>query len=243
MFVVGCSISLWVKLHFPNDQLDADFGRQAMQGVPTPAAVPPRVVIDRPLRASRRKELESPEPIDMKPIPPAIPPGNAAREAALPADPSPAVVPQRHSAPAANGDISVAMIKSNHLPQDRPLKLVIGVPTVPRKKGDYLDMTLDALLDSLPDDPAHPWYDQVLIYVLSTAEVHASYDAARARLSVLPKGRCGARLSLSRSHTHACTVSLRYVKFVQAPTTQQDAGRPGGKNVKGMPTAKVCVCV
>lgn len=70
--------------------------------------------------------------------------------------------------------------------------LVIGMPSMPRENADYLNPTLDYILEQLPEDPLHPYFGRVLIVVMSNARgaPHPAFDTAKARLdpSQHPKG-------------------------------------------------------
>lgn len=69
--------------------------------------------------------------------------------------------------------------------------LVIGMPSTPRVDGaDYLNPTLDYLLEQLPADPLHPLFGKVLIVVMNNGhgKTHDAFDAAEARMQSHPKG-------------------------------------------------------
>lgn len=71
-------------------------------------------------------------------------------------------------------------------PADSPPWLLIGIPSTPRGAGvDYLNPTLDYLLEQFPRDPDDPLYMRYRVLVVNNAHgrPHPAFDAARVRIA------------------------------------------------------------
>eukprot|EP00741_Cyanophora_paradoxa_P005004 tig00000842_g4851.t1 len=91
----------------------------------------------------------------------------------------------RHALEEARGDATTAQRQARQLKEERSAGrrkwLVIGMPSVPRAGDiDYLVPTLDSILDQLPGDASHPFYDSVRVVVVNMRPgEHKVFERAR----------------------------------------------------------------
>ncbi|XXQ38091.1 Glycosyl transferase 64 domain-containing protein [Plasmodiophora brassicae] len=71
-------------------------------------------------------------------------------------------------------------------PSELPPYLLFGVPTLARKT-DYLNPTLDRILEQLPEDPNDPMYRRICVLIVKNGAKHSAFGKAQSRLSHRPE--------------------------------------------------------
>lgn len=120
--------------------------------------------------------------------------------------------------------------------------LLIGIPSTPRAGVDYLNPTLDYLLEQFPADPDDPLYMRYHVLVVNNAHgrPHAAFDAARERLGSHPLAACVPARSVARARVRnqiviAAAAARSAFTFAvnERPVGESVAGDSGGPDVPG----------
>ena len=104
--------------------------------------------------------------------------------------------------------VAAAGARSDRDGPSGPDRILIGIPTVPRREN-YLSQTLGALLAQLPEDPKDPLYEKIRVVVMNNSPgSHDAFYRLKYQWTVSSKHRSGGDESAKAKH---------YFEFVENP--------------------------